>query len=876
MAQSQKTQLYANERLDLPDYQRLQDFTEDDFQLQNVHLLGGGATSWITKGFRVSDGGGVTVDVTVANSALFNTADTATDLAGTFYIADGTLPASETITLTDGGGVALDNYIHVKINRATSSNAQRVFWDPSLNDGEGGEYKEFVNTAEIKEYEFKVTLGGWSTDTEDIPIARVTTFGGSIPVDPITGDPAIYDARNMFFRLGKGDGYGAGWIGTVVYHPVGAPALDDDNFTGVYTGALTSNYQVRVFGNGTPDTFEFSNDGGVTWDDNTGVGYDMTTGYSLLENGIYVSWTASTGHTIGDYWEFTATANAGEGYRFMLADPSVPSPSDFIGGDKEIDNMKEWMDLVMSAIAEIKFGNSESSSWFEPAPSSLSSAGVVMTGGGDISWSVGNQLAFTENLTFMIPNTNYINKVTATTLAALADGSLYHVTLDRTSSATLVPVQETAALFEPTADSYIICRRLGDIVYVGNGALQLEHGETGKLIRPLTDETIRFAGQLTGANPDASRATPDYGTYGGNPVHYIGNTDSLAVAIAKLGYAFTSRVGTETISGDWTFNNTIDASPSLTFDADVTLTFKKDCESVYEDESVVTYEDGSTVAFEMVTGTAPFTVASTTKVANLNADLLDGYNSTIFGSTLDTSGSNIRLIDPAGGVRSTIIVPYATSAGYATTAGDADTLDGFHASAFATAGSIPVHDHSAPEWGGTSLVYSEATDLQIINTLERTPTDSGFKGYNIINRDGVTPNFIDYSEVGLGQRHERWGNYTAPPINYDFVLLNLGPLTIHAPSETYFVTLEFASHYSWTNWRIERYIYMVMPDGAGDWTWQAAGFGNHAGGWFGWSVVMRNLGSPPTSFRQFVINTDYSAGAITLYPYVYWTVTRVA
>ena len=49
--------------------------------------------------------------------------------------------------------------------------------------------------------------------------------------------------------------------------------------------------------------------------------------------------------------------------------------------------------------------------------------------------------------------------------------------------------------------------------------------------------------------------------------------------------------------------------------------------------------------FTVAQGTSPFTITSTTKVANLNADLLDGYHETSFFRKRDMSGSNVNFND---------------------------------------------------------------------------------------------------------------------------------------------------------------------------------------------------------------------------------------
>jgi hypothetical protein len=74
----------------------------------------------------------------------------------------------------------------------------------------------------------------------------------------------------------------------------------------------------------------------------------------------------------------------------------------------------------------------------------------------------------------------------------------------------------------------------------------------------------------------------------------------------------------------------------------------------------------STLESNVTTGTAPFTVASTTKVTNLNADLLDGF------STATAATANTVVIRDADGSFSANVVT-ATLSGAATTAGTVTT-----------------------------------------------------------------------------------------------------------------------------------------------------------------------------------------------------------
>lgn len=102
----------------------------------------------------------------------------------------------------------------------------------------------------------------------------------------------------------SGDGHqvtakGAG-IGDAVLTGSG---LDDATSGGTYTGSTDKDFRVQIDSTGTPDTFKWSNDGGSTWED-TAVACD--TSPVTLEEGVTVTFGATTGHTVDDYWDFDA------------------------------------------------------------------------------------------------------------------------------------------------------------------------------------------------------------------------------------------------------------------------------------------------------------------------------------------------------------------------------------------------------------------------------------------------------------------------------------------------------------------------------------------------------------------------------------------
>lgn len=78
--------------------------------------------------------------------------------------------------------------------------------------------------------------------------------------------------------------------------------LDDLTPGGAFTGAEPTRFKVVIDGEGTPDTFKWSKDGGLTWE---ATGVAVTGAAQTLENGITITFGATTGHTIADAWEFT-------------------------------------------------------------------------------------------------------------------------------------------------------------------------------------------------------------------------------------------------------------------------------------------------------------------------------------------------------------------------------------------------------------------------------------------------------------------------------------------------------------------------------------------------------------------------------------------
>ena len=79
---------------------------------------------------------------------------------------------------------------------------------------------------------------------------------------------------------------------------------DDGTPTGAFTAEGSRIYRVQIDGTGTPDTFKWSKDRGSTWEETT---VECSTGNTALDEGITFTFNAATGHTTGDWWEFTVS-----------------------------------------------------------------------------------------------------------------------------------------------------------------------------------------------------------------------------------------------------------------------------------------------------------------------------------------------------------------------------------------------------------------------------------------------------------------------------------------------------------------------------------------------------------------------------------------
>ena len=83
-------------------------------------------------------------------------------------------------------------------------------------------------------------------------------------------------------------------------------ALDDmiSNDGDNYTGVVTRNYRIKIDdAASSPEEFTWSHDGGSTWE---ATGVAITGAAQTLEDGVTVTFGATVGHALNDYWDFKA------------------------------------------------------------------------------------------------------------------------------------------------------------------------------------------------------------------------------------------------------------------------------------------------------------------------------------------------------------------------------------------------------------------------------------------------------------------------------------------------------------------------------------------------------------------------------------------
>ena len=133
-----------------------------------------------------------------------------------------------------------------------------------------------------------------------------------IALDETSIDTFLYEGYAF-----RSDGSGNDLLNNVAY--IDAPVFygqgsDDLSASGTYSSSTDTRYEIKIFSEGTPDRIKWrsldcKSNLTTAWNDNSGAGIPIS-GSIPLSNGVSVSFSSTTGHTIDDRWIVSAKSSA--------------------------------------------------------------------------------------------------------------------------------------------------------------------------------------------------------------------------------------------------------------------------------------------------------------------------------------------------------------------------------------------------------------------------------------------------------------------------------------------------------------------------------------------------------------------------------------
>jgi hypothetical protein len=186
MALLQRVRILPNERLDLPDFKRIEDFVCAD--LKQILKKTQASANFVVEGFLATGIGTNTLSVAVADAACLVGADD-----GALFVGAPSLAALQTTSLSPG----TTNYVEITLDQDTGGADSRAFWDPTAAGGAGAEFSQIVDTFTYLKAELSISTSNFSGDPDKVKVCEVDVNGSGV----IT---AIRDSRDLLYRLGSG------------------------------------------------------------------------------------------------------------------------------------------------------------------------------------------------------------------------------------------------------------------------------------------------------------------------------------------------------------------------------------------------------------------------------------------------------------------------------------------------------------------------------------------------------------------------------------------------------------------------------------------------------------------------------------------------
>jgi hypothetical protein len=231
--------------------------------------------------------------------------------SGEIWLTDG---VSYKFLLRDSNDVLIATYDNIDgINQTV--NAENVVYDPPFNGATQTNVEaKLAQTISIKDFGALTTNSASQNATA--LLAAEATGANDIYVPPgtynVTGSTVLTKRYNgpgslAFSGLGAQTFVGAG--------------LNDATYSGSYNGNRPLQIVIKINSMGTPDTLAYSFNGGVTFVTTQEVYNPVTDSYDvgpinivagamqIFGTGVFVTFGATTGHTLNNSWSFTLTPN---------------------------------------------------------------------------------------------------------------------------------------------------------------------------------------------------------------------------------------------------------------------------------------------------------------------------------------------------------------------------------------------------------------------------------------------------------------------------------------------------------------------------------------------------------------------------------------
>ena len=186
----QRTALYPQMRLDVPDARAIEAFGQNDWKYFLKGIMS--SKSQIISGFDITNYQNIFtvpgVRLQCNNVALIH--PEAKTQAGGFYVSSGT-ESDFAVVLNPN----TTNFVELDLKGVGGARDVRAFWDPGANGGKGGEYTDTVDTVINLELDVKVNVSGF--DSGAISLYKIVTNSQGVVT-------SLTDCRPMMFRLGAG------------------------------------------------------------------------------------------------------------------------------------------------------------------------------------------------------------------------------------------------------------------------------------------------------------------------------------------------------------------------------------------------------------------------------------------------------------------------------------------------------------------------------------------------------------------------------------------------------------------------------------------------------------------------------------------------